>query len=362
MRVPTLLLAVVAISQMGATDCGNALRDPGFDVWCGDQLCAWKVERGGVMKVATWNEGDPGVELFGNDVAIEQLSPVDSGDGACLEFDLIANIDEDAQVSLNVDVFGDGSVDYSETIPTSSWAPLAFKLPIAGRYRGVRFELEKVGSGHAVLAQIGAKIIDDCGALPKINPGPAPLGAPCDEATDCSEGSCVQTFFGGYCLGCTDTTCGATESCGLGDPTSPVRDLPRVCEANGARVLGEQCVHDEECTTGICEFGTDHNTFEPGSQYGYCSTCHANGAECASCAHAWDSERSPYVCAPAGHLAASGTACTSNDDCASGTCNGTAREQCDVDGRACATAANCPFDGLQSTPCSTVGIQGGSCQ
>ena len=61
-------------------------------------MCAWKTERGDVQKVPTWNAGDPGVELVGNDVAIEQVSPVDSGDGSCLEFDLIADVDENAQV------------------------------------------------------------------------------------------------------------------------------------------------------------------------------------------------------------------------------------------------------------------------
>lgn len=358
-----LVFILLVLSQMGATDCGNALRDPGFDVWCGDQLCAWKIERGFALKAPTWNEGDPGVELLGPDTAIEQVSPVDSGDGSCIEFDMIANIDTDAHVTLGVDVFADGSVEYLETLPTSSWTPLAFKLPIAGRYRGVRFELTRVGSGHAVLAQIGAKIVDDCGALPSIVPGPAPLGSPCDGPSGCSEGMCVDTFFGGYCLGCTDTTCGTTESCGIGDPTSPLRDLPRVCEANGTHELGEQCVHDAECATGICEFGADHNTFDPGSQYGYCSTCHANGAECATCGQAWTTgDRAPWVCGPTAHLAAAGAPCVANDECVSSVCNGAERKQCDVDGRACVTAANCPFDGLQNTPCSTVGIQGGSCQ
>jgi hypothetical protein len=38
------------------------------------------------------------------------------------------------------------------------------------------------------------------------------------------------------------------------------------------------------------------------------------------------------------------------------------REECD-DGRACATAADCPVEtGLEPGHCTTVGIQGGSCQ
>src|SRR6185312_15533444 len=174
----------------------------------------------------TWNAGDPGVELVGDDVAIEQISPVDAGDGACLEFDLIADVDDSAQVALNIDVYDDGSVEHSETIPTSSWAPLKFKLPIQGPYRGVRFELTKHGNGHAVLAQIGAKITDGCDAFTPIAPAPAPLGSPCDDTIGCSTGSCVQTFFGGFCMACTDGTCGTNEVCGAGDPTSPLRELP----------------------------------------------------------------------------------------------------------------------------------------
>ena len=51
MRLPTLFVLAAAVSQIGATDCGNALNDPGFDLWCGDQLCDWKIERGSVSRV-----------------------------------------------------------------------------------------------------------------------------------------------------------------------------------------------------------------------------------------------------------------------------------------------------------------------
>ena len=72
MRKHSFLFLLVVASQMGATKCGQVLRDPGFDLWCGDELCAWKVERGDVKRVATWHEADAGVELVGGDVAIEQ--------------------------------------------------------------------------------------------------------------------------------------------------------------------------------------------------------------------------------------------------------------------------------------------------
>src|SRR5437660_8478969 len=116
----SFVLAVVALSQVGATDCGQVLRDPGFDLWCGKALCAWTVERGTVAKVPTWNEGDPGVSFVGTDVAIAQLAPVNGGDSnaGCIEFDLIANVDENAELELDVDVNGDGSVELTERIPT----------------------------------------------------------------------------------------------------------------------------------------------------------------------------------------------------------------------------------------------------
>ncbi|MEO6774260.1 MAG: hypothetical protein ABI467_14770 [Kofleriaceae bacterium] len=356
------MLVAAAVSQMGATDCGNALRDPGFDLWCGDQMCAWKVERGEAHKVPTWNAGDPGVELVGSDVAIEQVSPVDSGDGACIEFDLIADVDESSQVALNIDVFGDGSVEHVQPIPTSAWTPLKFELPIQGSYRGIRFEITKRGTGHAVLAQIGAKIVDGCAAFSPIVPAPAPLGAPCDDTTGCADGTCQQTFFGGLCVGCTESSCAANQVCGASDPTSPLRELPRVCEPTGSRELGEQCLHDGECGSGICNFGFAQPTLEPGGEYGNCSACRAGDA--CGCGAAWTGGdlHGPFVCGAALHAGVPGSGCGDAADCASGACQGTARLQCDVDGRACATAADCPFDGLHNTPCSTVGIQGGSCE
>ena len=359
----SILLFAAAGSQLGATDCGNALRDPGFDLWCGDHLCAWKVERGGVLEVPTWNEGDPGVELVGTDAAIEQLSPVSSSDGACLEFDLIANIDETAEVDLNVDVFGDGSIEHTERIPTSHWKLLSYLLPIQGTYGGVRFELTKHGSGHAVLAQIAAKVVDGgCAGLPPIMPAPAPVGAACSVPAGCASGMCT----GGACVGCVpgDASCTGGEVCGLGDPTSPVFAIPQECVPASARQLGENCLADSECASGICTAGA-------------CSTCRY-GVACSNgevCEPAWPAPpelatapwHTPYECSPHTGLRTSGEPCASNDDCASGTCTGPARMQCD-DGRRCATAADCPFGGpdtqnpLQNGPCNKVGVQGGTCQ
>src|SRR5690349_20867075 len=110
--ISTAAIAAAAAGQLGATDCGGGItRDPGFDLWCGDALCAWKLERGAILRVPTWHEADAGVELVAPGTAIEQFTPVNSGDGTCIRFDLISDVAEDAQAELAVDVYGDGAVE-----------------------------------------------------------------------------------------------------------------------------------------------------------------------------------------------------------------------------------------------------------
>jgi hypothetical protein len=375
----TLTLIAAALSQMGSTGgCDHqVLRDPSFDLWCGDQMCAWTVERGEVKRVPTWHEGDSGVELVGADTAIEQVSPVDSSDGTCIQFDLVANVDENTEVRLNIDVFDDGTIDYSERLPTSHWQPLTYNLRFKGPYAGVRFELATLGGGKPVLANIGAKTVTGCQGLPEISGEPAPNGAPCVDNAACASGMCrahpvtLELPFGGtisvgqVCVGCDPAApaCGPGETCGLGEPTTPVAAVPEQCVAQAARELGEACIDGSECASGLCAFGV-------------CSACNPLNSACPApiaCAQAWTRTLDlglgpqsfpfgPYLCAPNQHQGATGAPCASDDDCASSACAGAIRKQCD-DGRACTDAADCPFaGGLQNGECTTVGIQGGSCQ
>jgi hypothetical protein len=351
----SFVFAAAALSQLGSTDCGQVIRDPGFDLWCGDSLCAWKLERGSIAKVPTWNEGDPGVELVGTDVAIEQLSPVTSADdnSHCIEFDLIANVDDTAELDLNIDVFGDGSVEHTERIPTARWQPLIYKLPIGGPgpYAGIRFELVKKGDGRAMVAQLQASTSTGCDGLTPIVPAPAPNGAPCASGAGCQSGTCGPkgNLFEGQCVGCLGGDCGS-QTCGLGDPLSPVYGVPLECVNTHARQLGEQCFFDIECAAAA-PFCT-----------GVCSTCKADHSGC-TCEPAWpgNAPHSPLVCDPSGHARATGEPCANDADCASSSCAGSARMQCE-DGRPCATAADCPFVDLQNGPCINVGVQGGTCR
>jgi hypothetical protein len=357
MRIQLGLL-LLAATQLGATDCGEVIRDAGFDLWCGDTLCTWKVVRGDVRRVDTWHAGDSGVELVGEDAAIAQLTPVTYGDGNCLELDFVANVEINAAAQLRIDIYGDGTIDKEEPIPMSNWKALTYHVRLAKPFTGIRFELAKQGAGVAGFANIGARMVEEgCEGLPELSGGPAPVGALCLEATDCASGICrvvpdAGVLFGlsRQCTACDEASCGAGDVCGRATPVSPVLGVPIRCEPAGGSALGEQCVVDDECATGICAQGA-------------CSTCGeaspcANGA---SCSNAWGD--GPFVCEQGLGFRHSGEPCATNADCASGACLGEVRKACEADGRPCGNETNCPVTHrLEHSACNVVGVTGGSCQ
>lgn len=158
---------LVAATSGGATECGQIVEDPGFDAWCGDSLCSWTLEAGAVERAPTWHAKDNGVSMVGASVAISQLTEVDSFDGHCVAFDLVADVATDAEVRLQMDVSGDGSIDYDERLPSSDWRALAYRVRMPETYVGVRFRVVKQG-GHAVLANIGISIApeEECTGAP----------------------------------------------------------------------------------------------------------------------------------------------------------------------------------------------------
>lgn len=371
-RLPLLLLPLAAM-QLGATDCGQITRDPGFDLWCGDELCTWKTVRGEVRRAPTWHEADAGVELVGTDTAIAQLTPVTSADTDCIRFDLVANVDEGAEVILKVDVFGDGQVEREERIPTTRWQPVSFLLPMTTPYGGVRFELAKHGVGTAVLAQISAESAKgECVGLVPAPNAPAPLGSLCDSDDDCASAMCRTSvapgaFFGvaTQCVACDPDApaCGSGEVCGLDAAFSSIQYPATTCVPALSRALGEQCLSGDECESGVC---TDF----------VCSTCSdaqpcAGGEACGAGYPALPATEDtgipmfppgPSVCAPGEHARTTGEPCAIDADCASGHCDGPARKQC-ADGRPCDSPLQCPVDGgLAPGACNVVGVQGGSCQ
>jgi hypothetical protein len=120
------------------------------------------------------------------------------------------------------------------------------------------------------------------------------------------------------------------------------------CVSPATRALGEQCLGDAECGTGICCDGVC-------SECCGVSSC-ADGAVCLRRAEAdVDDDRIPPQC-PAGR--ASGEACFTGLDCASGECAGDALSICASDGRTCASAADCPSE----AECVALGVRDGICR
>lgn len=369
----TLLVVPLALSQMGATDCGTVIKDPGFDLWCGDHLCDWKIERGDATRVPTWHAGDDGVELVGDDVLITQQAPVTSGDSTCIEFSMLTDVDLDADVHLQFDVFGDGSIDYDQPIPTAHWQPVSYLVKFAAPYNGIKFRLTKRGAGHAVLAEIAARThkADDCPAAPIALP-PRPDGAWCLAPADCTSGVCngvpAPLSPSPVCGACAqDGDCSGGAVCGTDDAVPSWLVPFRGCIPAASRALGELCHEDAECASGVC-----NQT---------CSTCRdgvacANGETCAAASQEFPApdgnkyySMPTFECDPGQHRRASGETCLRDDDCASARCTGAGETKACIDvfgggdGRSCATELDCPENGqLDHVPCAAIGTAGGTCQ
>jgi hypothetical protein len=168
--LPAFLLATAALASTGATDCGQIIDDSGFDLWCGPNLCKWQVEAGEIRRISTWHEGDAGVELLGPEAKLSQLTDVNSFDGTCVRFEMVADLDDSVDLRLQMDVWGDGTYEYDERIPASDWRKLSYLVRMPSDYDGVRFRLYKRGAGRTNLANISAELAGelDCTTPPLV--------------------------------------------------------------------------------------------------------------------------------------------------------------------------------------------------
>jgi hypothetical protein len=268
----------------------------------------------------------------------------------CILFEMMANARPEARLHVNIDLYGDGSVEQSFDVITDGWRQRSFRFLVKPPFTGIRIEIAKTGGGDAVIARMRTALLDDrCDDLDPLDGGPAPLGAACLLGTDCASAVCASRVPGpGSCSECERGNSGCPDGmiCGIGDRERPQYLAPDVCMVPGARLLAENCGGDAECQSGICMSGV-------------CSSCRGN-ADCdGSCKTAYSS--GPRLCNPHGRRAQRGASCASPFDCVSGECRGETRRQC-LDGRVCDALADCP-PGTVVRPerCYAVGIQGGVC-
>lgn len=264
-----LAIAALGVAAASVVACEDVLEDPTFRLWCGDTLCAWRLEEGSVRRAATWHEDDHGVELV--DVPTTLSQDVDKSP-RCLEFTMVADVDPSAQVTIALDFNRDGTIDFEQPIPAAKWRPVKTVVTAPRVYDGIRFRIRKGGAGRAVLAQLRVQAGSGCGG-PPVALRDQPLGTPCGAgAAECRSGICCD----GLCAECCSPPGPVLETLEDGGAALPperpcatgtcasravpssrgffLPAMPRQCDPGKmAKSAGAECVADDDCASGVCE-------------------------------------------------------------------------------------------------------------
>ena len=317
MRLLRWFVAFVGLSiAFVACDDNNLVNNPSFDLWCGKSLCSWQMDRGSIERVATWHRKDYGVSFEGADTQISQLSDADPV--KCMRFDMIADADPEAQLSLVLDFNDDHREEFEQRITDVRWKSVQFVVRPPVDYRSVRYILRKRSAGRAVIAQLrvveetencnGAPLqIEDGGACtidascesglcsagvcsdcaPRAGEasacgeraichgdnqcrggscsggicqdcasgGSCAALAPCDEPNACASKSCSRRFtFSDAVEASSCLQCETSSDCG-GVGSVCTNGVCEWCLRNPFPNQCDECTDDSQCASGVCEFG-----------------------------------------------------------------------------------------------------------
>ncbi len=306
----TLLFLLSIGSVCVACFDDNLVNNPSFDLWCGDHLCSWSTEQGRVERVATWHDRDYGVSFVATPTRLSQLSkaaPVD-----CMRFDMIADVDAAARLSLSLDFNDDGKVDFEQAVPSVRWKSVQFVVRTPGDYASVRFALEKRGQGKAVLAQL--RVVSETehctGERLELRDG-----SRCTTDASCASGGCIEQ----ECSACTASgagggTCGEGAGCHTDEQCAGgfcAGGECQQCAGVGACDALSPCDTAGQCASGSCvpQFSPSR-VHEPVA----CLHCMVNG-DCGKGGVCNDGACSWCTNEPLGSHCA---ACTSDTECGSG--------------------------------------------
>lgn len=136
----------------------DVVEDPGFQFWCGEQLCEWYLREGEIARVPTWHEHDYAVELVGAPVHLEQTFATRVS--GCVLVELIADVEADAMVTIAIDEDQDRIPEWVETVDRAGFQRMSWQVDVdvwgsntSGEPVG-RTIIRKDAEGRAVLSQL----------------------------------------------------------------------------------------------------------------------------------------------------------------------------------------------------------------
>ena len=163
---------------LGVSGCDNDNVAPvsdvvnsSFNVWCGDNPCAWTVEEGDVEPVPTWHRSATGIRFASDPTRISQV--IRTQYLSCVLLALQGDISGDAVLHFQVDTCNDGldDGDVDLELPDGNWKTVYREARLVPRCEEARIILEKTGAGDAMLAS--AKLTQD--SFCAENPPPSAL-------------------------------------------------------------------------------------------------------------------------------------------------------------------------------------------
>lgn len=364
-RLFTLTMILASMTVFSGWQCGESYtQDPGFDMWCGEELCAWEVVEGEINRVPTWHRSDWGVEMLEDPVEITQLSEKTNLDVGCFYFEMLADRDETVEIILQMDFMDDGVIEYEHPIPSNNFRPAEYYINPPTWFENVRFTIIKQGPGRAVLAQLKATNGgDNCHGDP-LSLLNRPDGAACEDSLQCTSGRCVEVMQWRpdvddsdvmACSNCVNTyDCLGGQVCGLEGGQDSW--MYRSCGPVQRHGLGERCMDHPECATELCYEGVCSECFtDVDCPAG--STCKLRDWQ--TLGEDYEFQILPLQCAPGEGRGVIGAVCLKNDDCESSLCAGDGElKQCFLDGRKCDMDEECPLWNV----CLPLGVAGGVCQ
>jgi hypothetical protein len=303
----------------------NLVNNPSFDLWCGKSLCGWQTDYGRIERVGTWHSKDYGVSFRDNPTQISQLLSEDTEFVGCMRFDLIADADPRAQLSLVLDFNDDGKEEFEQRIPDVRWQSLQFVVRTPASYDSVRFILRKQGPGRAVIAQL--RVVDEYGACEDSPPLRIAAGGSCSSDASCLSGLCADSVCsdcGGPVAGSVrDVNSTPVPSCGEGHACRVDAQCAagtctggrcQACTTDGSCPALAPCDADNQCASGACTATLTFSSFPEPTRCLQCATDADCGGGVNSCVEgacvACLNDPLPKQCAE----------CTADEQCGSGVC------------------------------------------